>query len=171
MTIEPSEQSDSETPDYESPDFSQDAAGLSPKPKVLAAWASLKMARELSDFCNSAFETVKSFDFEVVPAAALEGREATPDENRDYSAILLAFSQEDTVSPGAEQYLRSWVTQSVENGERPMIICREGLLNPGDRTKGNPSWNSVVEKLAKEFEADVIWDSRPLFTVTEEAAE
>ncbi|MEX2579530.1 MAG: hypothetical protein WD342_10785 [Verrucomicrobiales bacterium] len=126
------------------------------------------MARVLFEFCKSGFEPVENLDFEVVSATSLGDRDAAMEEDREFSTLLLAFSQEDMVAPGTELYLKSWAALKLENGEKPAIICREGALDSGTRAPEELSWTTLMEKLAEEFEAEVIWDSRPLFSVSEE---
>ncbi len=134
------------------------------KPTVLALWSSLKMADELSEFCGSGFETIQRFDFEVLPASDVGQLTGEGSDPRRYSAILLAYAEDDGPVAGVDEFVREWARFRAQSGEKPMIICREGLLPPGQFSRQGKFWTELIDSLSEEFSADVIRDSRLLFS-------
>lgn len=127
------------------------------------------MAEELAEFCNSEFETIKRFDFDVHPASEVEKLKSNCGNPNDYSAILLAYAEDDGPANGVEEFVREWAREKAKDGESPMIICREGLLPSGKWVKKCNFWNSLIDSVSKEFSADIVRDSRLLFSTLRSA--
>lgn len=143
---------------------SQSAKSDPGKPVVLALWASLKMAEELAEFCESGFETIKKFDFDVHPASEVEKLSSNGCDLTRYTAILLAYAEDDGPAIGVKEFVSEWAQYKKSTGESPMIICREGLLPSTKWTRKCEFWSSLVDEVGKEFSADIIRDSRMLFS-------